>query len=116
MNRRRQQTKSFSVTMFGVILAALIVAAGGIYYALLKNHQIQIRREIDALERNVEQRRMEIRTMEMRMDLELNRFVIRQKLEEYGSPLGPIPVAVVEEVEFAPSARERSVAMHPPNP
>jgi hypothetical protein len=42
----------------------------------------------------------------MRMDQLLNRFVIRKQLEENGSDLRPIPLAVIEEIGPS-SARQR---------
>ena len=50
---------------------------------------------------------------EMRMDQLLNRFVIRKQLEENGSTLRPISLAVVEEIDPAPPHR-RSVASAAP--
>jgi hypothetical protein len=45
----------------------------------------------------------------MRMDQLLNRFVIRQQLEDNGSALRPISIASVEEIDPAPPNR-RTVA------
>lgn len=109
MNRRRDQPKTPASVIFSVILAFAIMAAGGVIHVLYKNRQIQTRREIDAIDRRVEHCRLEIRTTEMRMDQLLNRFVIRKQLEENGSNLRPISLAVVEEIDPAPPHR-RSVA------
>ncbi len=102
-----------SLMVFTVILAAVILAGGGVLYALYKNRQIQITREIDAVEKSIEHSKLEIRTMEMRMDQLLNRFAIRKQLEEHGTDLRPISVAVVEEVELEPKGG-RSVASTSP--
>jgi hypothetical protein len=113
MNRRRDESRTPASVFFAVILAAAIIAAGGVLYAYYKNRQIQISREIDAIDRRVEHCRLDIRTTEMRMDQLLNRFVIRQQLEENGSDLRPISISVVEEIDPAPPAR-RSVASAAP--
>ncbi len=113
MNRRRDEPKTSASVFIAVILAATIVAGGGVLHAYYKNRQIQIAREIDAIDRNVEHCRLEIRTTEMRMDQLLNRFVIRKQLEENGSSLRPISLAVVEEIDSAPPSR-RSVASAAP--
>lgn len=113
MNRRRNQPKTSPAVVFAVILAAVIVASGGVLYVLYKNRQIEITREIDSVEKNAEHCRLEMRTMEMRMDQLLNRFVIRKKLEEHGSELRPISVAVIEEVPLDPQ-RDGSVASTSP--
>ena len=113
MNRRRDEPRTPASTIFAVILAFAIVAAGGVLHAYYKNRQIQITREIDAIDRRVEHCRLEIRTTEMRMDQLLNRFVIRKQLEENGSTLRPISLAIVEEIDPAPPTR-RSVASAAP--
>ncbi len=109
MNRRRDQPKTPAFVIFAVIFAFAIVACGGVLHVYFKNSQIQVKREIDAIERRIEHCRLEIRTTEMRMDQLLNRFVIRKQLEENGSNLRPISLAVVEEIDPAPPHR-RSVA------
>lgn len=113
MNRRRDQPRTPASVIFAVILAFTIVAAGGVLHVYYKNSQIQVNREIDAIERRIEHCRLEIRTTEMRMDQLLNRFVIRKQLEENGSNLRPISLAVVEEIDPAPPHR-RSVAAAAP--
>ena len=113
MNRRRDQPKTSASVFIAVILAAAIAGGGGVLHVICKNRQIQITREIDEIERNVEHYRLEIRTSEMRMDQLLNRFVIRKQLEENGSSLRPISVAVIEEINLDPPER-RSVAAATP--
>jgi hypothetical protein len=113
MNRRRNEPRTSMMVIFAVIFTFAIMAAGGVLHVFYKNRQIQIRREIDAIDRRVEHCRLEIRTIEMRMDQLLNRFVIRKQLEENGSTLRPISLAVVEEIDPAPP-HPRSVASAAP--
>ena len=113
MNRRRDEPRTSFSVIFAVILAAAICAAGGVLHVYYKNRQIQITREIDAIDRRVEHCRLDIRTTEMRMDQLLNRFVIRKQLEENGSSLRPISLSAVEEIDPAPPSR-RSVAAATP--
>ena len=113
MNRRREESRTPSRTPWSVFIALFIATgittAGGVLHVIYKNRQIQVAREIDAIERRIEHCRLEIRTTEMRMDQLLNRFVIRQQLEENGSQLRPISLAVVEEIDPGSNER-RSVA------
>lgn len=113
MNRRRNQPKPSPVPILAVLMIALFATCGGVFYVSCKNRQIEITREIDQIERNIEHRRLDIRTMEMRMDQLLNRFVIRKRLQEHGSGLRPISVAVVEEIRLE-SETDRSVASASP--
>ncbi len=113
MNRRRTETRTPASTFFALFLAAAIVTVGGVLHAYYKNRQVQISREIDAIDRRVEQCRLDIRTTEMRMDQLLNRFVIRKQIEENGSSLRPIPLGVVEEIDATATSRH-SVASAAP--
>lgn len=109
MNRRKDEPRTSVSVFIAVILAATFVAAGGVLYAFFKNRQIQVSREIDAVDRRIEHARLDIRTTEMRMDELLNRFTIRKQLEDNHSTLRPIAFSVVEEIKSTPPAR-RSVA------
>ncbi len=115
MNRRRNESRTHASVFFSVIIATIIMAAGGVAHAFYKNKQIRITREIDAIDRRVEQYRLDIRTTEMRMDQLLNRFVIRKQIEENGSSLRPIPLDVIEEIHSTAGGRH-SVASAAPSP
>lgn len=114
MNRRRDEPKTSASVIIAIILAATIAAGGGVLHVICKNRQIQVTREIDKIERNVEHYRLEIRTSEMRMDQLLNRFVIRKQLEENRSALRPISASVVEEIHLEPLPERRTVAAATP--
>ena len=88
MNRRRHETRTPFSVFFALILAAAIAAAGGVLHAFYKNRQVQITREIDAIDRHVVQCRLDIQTTEM-------------------------PMGVVEEIDLASSNRH-SVASAAP--
>jgi hypothetical protein len=102
MNRRKSEHRVPASAYFALIAAAALAAAGGILHAYYKNRQIQIAREIDAIETRIEQCQLDIRTTQYRTDQLLNRFVIKKQLEESGSALVSIPVGLPEEVN--PSA------------
>ncbi len=113
MNRRRNEEKTPFLIFFALFMAAVIAAGGGVLHAYFKNRQVQISREIDATERNIVQCRLDIRTSEMRMDLLLNRFVIRKQVQQNGSLLRPIVMSVIEEVGDVAPGRQ-SVASATP--
>ncbi len=113
MNHRRNESRTPAWVFVSLILAAVIAASGGVVHAFYKNRQVQISREIDAIDRHIEQERLDIRITEMRMDELLNRFVIRKQIESNGSALRPIPIGVVEDIEAAPPA-SHSVASATP--
>jgi hypothetical protein len=113
MNRRRNEVRTPASAFIALIVGAAIVAGGGVLHAFYKNRQIQVSREIDAIDRRVEQYRLDIRTTEMRMDQLLNRFVIRKQIEANGSSLRPIPMGVVESINAA-TINRHSVASTAP--
>jgi hypothetical protein len=111
MNRRRSDPRHSASLFLAMILGATVAACGGVLYAYFKNRQIQTAREIDRVERCIEQHRLEIRTTEMRIDQALNRYVIREELAQQRSTLRAIPRGVVEEVKTTPA---RAVALAAP--
>lgn len=113
MNRRRHDTRTPASAYFALILAAAIAAVGGVLHAYYKNRQIQVSREIDAIERRIEQYQLDVRTTQMRMDQLLNRFAMRKQLEEAGSAMVSIPVSAIEEVDPAPLLRHSVAAATP---
>lgn len=113
MNRRRNETRTPVSVFAALILAAATIAGGGVLYARFKNSQVQANRDLDKIERRIEQYRLDMRTTQMRMDQLLNRFVIRKQLSENGSDLIAISSSVVEEVNPAP-ADPRAVASAAP--
>ncbi len=98
MNRRRQdpQTRISSFAIFALILAGVMGAIGGVTHVYYRNCQIKALREIDVVERRIEQHQLEIRTVQMRQDQILNLFAMRKTLEDLGSDLRPIPAGVSE--------------------
>jgi cell division protein FtsL len=114
MNRRRQESSTPVSVFLSLFLAAAIVTAGGVLHAYYKNRQIQVSREIDAIDRRVEQYRLDIRTTEMRMDQLLNRFAILKQVQDNGTLLRPMyPKAVVEEVGSSAASRPSVVSTLP---
>ena len=100
MNRRRQESHQTisPVLILSVILAGAFGAVGGVTYVVYRNCQIKTVREIDAVERRIEQHQLDIRTVQMRADQILNLFAIRKTLEQVGTDLVPIPLGVSEDV------------------
>lgn len=88
-------------TFVVLVVSTVVIAFGGVRHAMLKNRQIQTTREIDAIERRIEQYKLDIRTTEMRNDNLRNRYAICEKLKEAGSRLRPIPIGLAEEINLA---------------
>jgi len=100
MNRRRQdiQKRISSFAIFAFVLAGAIGAIGGITHVVYRNAQIKSLREIDLVERRIEQHQLDIRTVQMRKDQILNLFSMRTSLEQLGTNLRPIPAGMSENI------------------
>ncbi len=113
MNRLRQETQNQRISpfvIFAVILAMAIGAVGGVTHVIYRNCQIKTARDIDAVERRIEQHQLDVRTVQMRADQILNLFAIRKTLEEVGTDLVPIPVGVSEDILSAGNDSESASA------
>jgi len=113
MNRRKSEPRHPASVFFAIILGLSIASGGGVLHAFYKNRQIQVARQIDAIERRIEQYQLDVRTTQYRTDQLLNRYAIAERLEENSSALRPIPIGVIEEVDPLPSTRNSVAATVP---
>jgi hypothetical protein len=111
MNRLRSEPTTHISVFITLILAALVVVAGGIMHVVAKNSQIQVEREIDRAETRIEQTRVKIRMVEVRTDKLLDRFEMKERLKENNSLLVPVTPADIEDVSPVPAARPRPAAV-----
>jgi cell division protein FtsL len=109
MNRHKSAPRFRPATYFTLIGTATIVAGGGVTHAIYKNRQIQVSREIDAIERRIEQCKLDISTIQMRTENLLDRYRIKEQLEASGSSLVSIPIGLPEEVRAAPPSAVAAV-------
>ena len=108
MNRLRSEPTTHISVFITLILAALVVIAGGIMHAVAKNSQVQVERQIDQAQTRIEQTKVKIRMIEVRTDKMLDRFEMKERLKESASGLVPITPADIEEVRplAAPTGSE----------
>ncbi|NNM30352.1 MAG: hypothetical protein HKO57_12595 [Akkermansiaceae bacterium] len=85
-------------------MAAVITTAAGVFHAYVKNRQIDVARQIEETEQRVAQHELDIKTLQMRLDRELNRYLVRDRLQQIASDLVPIPVMSVEEIKQNPKS------------
>lgn len=103
MNRRRIVRPNLSLgSIVLLIVAALVIASAGVFHAYVKNRQINVTRQIEDVERRIQQGELDIKTRQMLLDEQLNRYLIRAKLKEISSDLRPIRVPDVREIEVSP--------------
>ena len=106
MNRRRAVKPHLGFgTIVLLIVAAVVMAAAGVFHAYVKNRQINVAREIQGTEDRISQHRLDITTLEVRLDDQLNPILINDRLTEMSSDLRRIPVDVVREIPASQSGR-----------
>lgn len=110
MNRRRVNSSSHRLLHVMGIAAIAIGGSGGILFAYYKNRQVQLAREIEEVEQRIAEHEDETRTLQMRMDQVLNRYVMRDQLRELGSTMQPIPKSAIEVIDPSRPQPSRTVA------
>ena len=69
MNRRRAVKPHLGLgTIVLLIVTAVVMAAAGVFHAYVKNRQINVAREIQGAEDRISQQRLDITTLEVRLD------------------------------------------------
>ena len=99
MNRRRKMKPDlgFGTVVLLIVTVVVMAAAGGVH-AYLKNRQIKVARELQGVEDRISQCKLDIATLEVRLDDQLNPILLKDRLMEMSSDLRRIPPGVVEEV------------------
>jgi hypothetical protein len=99
MNRRRSaRNLSFGSVVF-LVFVAVVLATAGVFHAYVKNLQVQVGRKTEKTEKRIGQLEMDILTLQMRLDEQLIRPLLRKRLSVQQSPLVPIPLHVIVEID-----------------
>ena len=112
MNRLRSEPKTHISVFITLFLAALVMLGGGILHAVYKNSQVRTDRLIDQAEKRIEQTRVKIRMVDVRMDRLLDRYEMKERLKFSGSALVDATPADIEVIEpMTITAPEQEVAV-----
>lgn len=98
MNRRKSSRNLSFGSVLLLVVAAILIAAAGVFHACVKNRQVEVARSIEKTERRIDQLELDTKTLQMYLDRQLNRFIIRERLKQLGSDLITIEVKALEEV------------------
>lgn len=109
MNRRRTERRCGPLPVAVLVAATALGAFGGVSFVYHKNRQIQVARQIERCEQRIAKHHDDIRTLEMRMDQMLNRYVMRAQLKEVGSSLRPVAPEMVDVI--APGGPDGAATM-----
>jgi len=97
MNRRRSaRNLSFGSVVF-LVFVAVVLATAGVFHAYVKNLQVQVGRKTEKTEKRIGQLEMDILTLQMRLDEQLIRPLLRARLTQ--SSLVPIPSHAIVEID-----------------
>ena len=100
MNRRKSARSISFGSVLLLVVAAILIAAAGVFHACVKNRQVEVARSIEATENLIAQVGNETKTVQMYLDRQLNRFLIKERLKQLGSTLTPIETTDIEEVDL----------------
>ncbi|MDB9741748.1 hypothetical protein OAB00_02720 [Akkermansiaceae bacterium] len=101
MNKIRTQKKKKSIVGYEVvffILVGLVCAAGFVNYAVLRNQQVEVGRQIESTKRQINEYAADSRSMQVEIDRQISRFTIKSELRELGSEMRERPDFVIERV------------------
>ena len=117
MTRRRTDRQNLGAgSVILLVVAAVVVTAAGVFHAYVKNRQIHVKREVEKAEQRISQHDFEIETLQMRLDDELNRYLINGRLREIASDLRPIPAGAIEVIRSGPAEGDLPDLAHRPTP
>lgn len=88
-----------------MVLLAILLVAGGAYYAVLKNEQIAVKRDIDRIRLQIATCKLTAEQYRAKTGARTNRWAIRDRLSQDGSALRDITPGQIELVH-APALRE----------
>ena len=98
MNRKKTIRNLNPGSVIFLVLVTVALASAGVFHASVKNMQVEVGRKIEKTEQRISQHQLDIKTLQMHLDQQLNRFLIRDLLRQSGSELVAIPVNALEEV------------------
>lgn len=99
MNRRKKGPREIGFgSVLILLVTALVMAAGGVFHAYIKNRQINVSREIKRVEDRIAEHQLDVEAQAMVLAKLNNRFLIRDRLINLGSEL--IPIKEVIELEL----------------
>ena len=99
MNRRKTEKANLGMGHLTLLVAVAVLLAGaGVFHVYVKNRQIKVSRQIQAVEERISQYKLDITNLEVRLDDQLNPILINDRLTEMSSDLRRIPLDAVKEV------------------
>lgn len=99
MNRKRSSRNLSVGSVIFLVLVAVVLATAGVFHAYVKNLQVEVANKTEKTERRIGQLEMDIMTLQMQLDEQLNRFILRERLAQQRSRLIAIPLNGLLEID-----------------
>lgn len=99
----KNNTGTFTIFIF--FLAAVVAVGGGLYHVILKNSQTLVRQDIQKAEKRIKQNKLVLKTLHMKQDRQLNRYMVQEKLSFNKTTL--IPISTDNIIEITPEKTEQ---------
>lgn len=87
-----------------ILLITVLLMTSGTMYVIVKNRQVSVAREIDASQNRIEEVNETMKMVQVKIDRQLNRYIIRSKLVGQGSELQSIPSHAIEVISSSSEA------------
>lgn len=113
MNRRRRHRSRHSVLALGLLITcALFAVCAGVTFAVIKNKQLELTRDIAKVEGRIGDLQLDIDTEAMRLSAILDRYALRESLEQVDSQLVALQSSAIEVIEIRPITTPDSFAQN----
>ncbi|MFK7912071.1 MAG: hypothetical protein AB8F34_15935 [Akkermansiaceae bacterium] len=117
MNKHRHKERRFSITEVIVLaLAAVVLMAGGVVHAWIKNSHVEVIRDVDQAEQRISDHEDAINSLQVKIDKKLNIYQLRDDLERAESRLVLVPASSIEVIPVYSTPRNQARASRESTP
>lgn len=118
MNKHRHKERRLSFAEVVVlVLAAVVLMAGGFIHAWIKNSHVEVMRDVDQAEQRIGDHEDAINSLQVKIDKKLNIYQLRDDLERADSRLVLVPASSIEVIPaYSPDRRMQAKAARKPAP
>ncbi|WP_200392741.1 hypothetical protein [Roseibacillus ishigakijimensis] len=81
-----------------MILTAISLGGTGLVHTVLKNRQLEVKREIERVDRRLKEKERDVTNLEIRIGQMENRWDLRNALVAAGTELRGIPLEAIEDI------------------
>ena len=112
MSKNKKKKTNLSPAVFALlILTAISLGATGVFHTVMKNHQLRVKREIERVERRIEEHERDATNLEIRLGQLENPWELRDSLLAAKADGHPgIPLESIEYIQAIGSVPEMAHA------